>query len=956
MPDLRTDIQELYLLRSLRERATMLRNHGATALAQIEVDEALDERTLKDSRTRRAPRWISMQSLLEAALLVKVERLAEARIPSASTDRRRETRFRHKTAKLEFTHAPEETPRDEPIYELFPRPGDEIDRPMDRRIPVMLAALSLQVLASRSSGVLSTESMLFYYRVLFEFYVATRPDWTIGAARSGEGGNASAFVTNECIKAILTFERSFRLLVRFFERTRDLCDQYRSIDAMLRSVNVTAADHPDHPVTMWAERAIQRIWLDWYIGTAKARQACAIKFNYPVAPRVTFKDAGAFVEALPTIIGRAMHTAAEHIRTARDAIHTYNASVYGKDLDDVTDNVQEHSEDHRPRRRENAASVRAMGVIETALKEAERGEAECREKNDPILLLPLLAQQFSRVAREVHRVLDPSKRYVEVVLDRELNASGTNESDAGELAFAAASFGAISGWTQGRSRLQKACKVLSDAIPPNGILSSRRPFHATARGYKLFPTGCEITRSVSLLFEQTSYEFSTTVLRRIMEGLEEKAILVKEGESVGWNFEGATDLERPSIWVTAVTVLALQRIVFMLDRRINSIVFQHFNVITPDKMHADLTLNGLIYPDYGFSSYYNHPRLRPSIGVRLEEMRAHVAGVSMVGLHSAAQKPLYSAVLYGPPGTGKTTLAEALALSSDVPLITLSPFDLKTEDQPIEGRSRLVFEALSMLTRAVVLFDEFETVLTDRGASAPPPDSATRFLLTGLLPQLAQLHEAAQRQAVVYFVATNQLSMVDPAAIRPGRFDIWLPVYNPDPLSRAGTFLYRLQRFARRLPRRLQPVGAAEPAPDPQLRALTTHEVVRILRAVEKCRGLAASSLAEVLFNLPKWVTNFDLPVPDDAGGIDAFEELIRTAETDFNVTANSETGKVGERSATSDTSTMPISKEEQQEQAWLAGVEQDLEKGRSNAEEMGRLTPAEALKISLTAQRTRRT
>src|SRR5688500_12612968 len=113
----------------------------------------------------------------------------------------------------------------------------------------------------------------------------------------------------------------------------------------------------------------------------------------------------------------------------------------------------------------------------------------------------------------------------------------------------------------------------------------------------------------------------------------------------------------------------------------------------------------------------------------------------------------------------------------------------------------MVFEALSMLTKAVILFDEFESVLRRRESDTSQADSKTvndsptmQFLLTGLLPQLVKLHEVAKRQSIVYCMATNFLHKVDDAAIRRGRFDHWLAVYNPDPLSRAATFLYRLQR------------------------------------------------------------------------------------------------------------------------------------------------------------------
>ncbi len=64
-----------------------------------------------------------------------------------------------------------------------------------------------------------------------------------------------------------------------------------------------------------------------------------------------------------------------------------------------------------------------------------------------------------------------------------------------------------------------------------------------------------------------------------------------------------------------------------------------------------------------------------------------------------------------------------------------------------------------------------------------------------MLPKLAKLYEAAERQSLVYCLATNFIEQIDSAARRFGRFDLKIPVYHPDPLSRAGAFLYRLKSY-----------------------------------------------------------------------------------------------------------------------------------------------------------------
>lgn len=71
-------------------------------------------------------------------------------------------------------------------------------------------------------------------------------------------------------------------------------------------------------------------------------------------------------------------------------------------------------------------------------------------------------------------------------------------------------------------------------------------------------------------------------------------------------------------------------------------------------------------------------------------------------------------------------------------------------------------------------------------------DPKFRFLLAGMLPKFLKLHDAAKERSFVYFLGTNVLKDIDPAARRTGRFDLKIPIYHPCPLSRAGTFLYRL--------------------------------------------------------------------------------------------------------------------------------------------------------------------
>lgn len=244
---------------------------------------------------------------------------------------------------------------------------------------------------------------------------------------------------------------------------------------------------------------------------------------------------------------------------------------------------------------------------------------------------------------------------------------------------------------------------------------------------------------------------------------------------------------------------------------------------SPESPHTPLTLHDLIYSDYALVEWYFKKKKKSKeeklTAINLQQARAHVMRATLPTAYAKDNKN-FSLIFYGPPGTGKTTLAESLALSANVPLLRLSPSDLILQGQElIEGRARDVFEALSMLTQCVVIFDEFEPVLKSRGKDkssaqeklrdtsrelarisdalwniSEKDDPKFRFVLGGMLPKFIKLHDAVEKQSFAYCLGTNYLNDIDEAAKRPGRFDERFPIYKPDVLSRAGLLLYRLSQ------------------------------------------------------------------------------------------------------------------------------------------------------------------
>ncbi|KQM22085.1 CDC48 family AAA ATPase [Novosphingobium sp. Leaf2] len=147
--------------------------------------------------------------------------------------------------------------------------------------------------------------------------------------------------------------------------------------------------------------------------------------------------------------------------------------------------------------------------------------------------------------------------------------------------------------------------------------------------------------------------------------------------------------------------------------------------------------------------------------------------------HKLGIRPAKGFLLYGPPGTGKTLLAKAVAKEAEANFISIKSSDLlsKWYGESEQQIARL-FARARQVAPCVIFIDEIDSLVPARGmgGSMGEPQVTARVVNT----ILAEMDGMEELQSVVLIGATNRPALVDPALLRPGRFDELVYVGTPD--------------------------------------------------------------------------------------------------------------------------------------------------------------------------------
>ncbi|MGA9351599.1 MAG: CDC48 family AAA ATPase [Anaerolineae bacterium] len=150
-------------------------------------------------------------------------------------------------------------------------------------------------------------------------------------------------------------------------------------------------------------------------------------------------------------------------------------------------------------------------------------------------------------------------------------------------------------------------------------------------------------------------------------------------------------------------------------------------------------------------------------------------------VHTAPPKGI---LLYGLPGTGKTLLAKAVAKESEANFISVKGPELLSKwVGESEKGVREVFKKAKQASPCIVFFDELDALAPHRGAGSD--SHVTERVVSQLLAEMDGIEEL---KGVVVLAATNRLDIVDPALLRPGRFEILVELPIPDQEARLAIF------------------------------------------------------------------------------------------------------------------------------------------------------------------------
>ena len=166
-----------------------------------------------------------------------------------------------------------------------------------------------------------------------------------------------------------------------------------------------------------------------------------------------------------------------------------------------------------------------------------------------------------------------------------------------------------------------------------------------------------------------------------------------------------------------------------------------------------------------------------------EEKEEILSAVKALEGGAKTTRPVKGIILEGPPGNGKTLFARALASECGVRFIATKGADFQGAVMGLGAfKVKMLFAKARRMKPCIIFIDEFDSIGEKRNYAGSGIDKENNRILTTLLNEMDGFQPQSR---ILVFAATNSFESLDPALIRPGRFDLKFTVPNPDERTRA---------------------------------------------------------------------------------------------------------------------------------------------------------------------------